>query len=190
MARGNSRAESERAARASRARKADERNVLADIKTKEGANAYAAMTHNNDLLNAFPEEAIKALTESINGTVQYEVEESSGSGTMTFDAETTYFKVGGKIYELKTPEFEVEYERGEVGYRGDNSVYGGIPTTANPSAQDLLMDGKLRSLSDKEVKSLGLMKGETPTRGADGYKLFRGSLPEGVEEWHTPDRYK
>lgn len=109
---------------------------------------------------------------------------------MTFDSETTYFKVGGQIYELKTPEFGVEYERGEIGYYGDNLVYGGVPTTENPSAKDLLMKGKIRSLNDDDVKSLGLMQGETPERRGDGYKLFRGNLPDGVEEWHTPNRYR
>lgn len=189
MARGNSRAESGQAARASRARKAEERGVLEALKTKEGASAYSAITYNDDLLDAFSEEAIKELTEVINGHVEFEISEASGSGSMNFEEETTYFKVGGKIYELKTPGFYVEYERGEVGYRGPYEIYGGIPTTANPSAQDLLIDGKLRSLSDDEVKTLGLQKGVSPKiRYGDGDRLFRGNLPEGVEEWHIPKK--
>jgi hypothetical protein len=158
-------------------------SLRSKMNTKDGANALDATNllpeldevFNKDFMDGFQKAADRRVSERLSGMMPSELRDGS---TYTLDGEKYYFKVGDKVYEMKTEDFEVEYEIEEVGYRGEGeTVFGGVPTTSAPDAYDLLNSSKIRLVGDDEQKEIGL------TEKKPSYpNILSGLLPGGAKE--------
>ena len=158
MARGNSRAQSE----------ARSPEVLAVRSAMKSGSIKASEAINKDpTLNAvlMNPDVVKAINKQVDSLIESILEDASpGDNSTSVTPETTYFKVGGKMFALELPDIELEYDTEDDSFDYD---YGSISSTEEAftnvmtasniqDADDLFSQAKIREvdMNSAEGKSL------------------------------------
>lgn len=110
-------------------------------------------------------DVVKAINKQVDSLIDGILQEASpGDGGTSVTPETTYFKVGGKMYALELPDIEMEYETEDDSFDYDygsisstEEVFTNVMTASNiQDADDLFSNAKIREvdMNSAEGKSL------------------------------------